>query len=74
MDGGEAKAVIRIRYDFPGAPSGYTGGFIEVNSLDQTLGAGPVTFKVEDNGTTYSVTANSTSISSPVDDKLNGRR
>lgn len=54
LGGGEAKALI-IRYDFDSVSevaSGFTGGTIEVTSLDQTLGAEPVTFTIEDNGAT----------------------
>jgi len=54
--GGEAKALT-IRYNFTGGSNDYTGGTIDVASLDQTLGAGPVTFTVEVLGSTKTVVA-----------------
>jgi hypothetical protein len=54
--GGEAKALT-IRYSFTNpSPPSYTGGTIEVTSLNQTLGTSPVTFTVE-NGTTNTFAA-----------------
>jgi len=56
MGGGDAKALI-IRYSFTGGTPDYTGGTIDVASLDQTLGTGPVTFTVEVLGSTKTVVA-----------------
>jgi hypothetical protein len=54
--GGEAKALT-IRYNFAGGSNDYTGGTIDVASLDQALGTGPVTFTVEVFGSTKTVVA-----------------
>lgn len=59
LAGGEAKALV-IRYDFDDAAetaSGYTGGTIEVGSIDQTLGTSPTTFTVEINNNPFTVVA-----------------
>jgi hypothetical protein len=68
--GGEAKALV-IRYDVDDAAetaSGYTGGTIEVGSLDQTLGTSPTTFTVEINNTPFTVVADfSAPLSGPDD-------
>ncbi len=56
LGGGEAKALT-IRYNFTGGSTDYTGGTIDVASLDQTLGTGPVTFTVEVFGSTKTVVA-----------------
>ncbi len=53
---GEAKALT-IRYSFTGGSADYTGGTIDVASLDQTLGTGPVTFTVEVFGSTKTIVA-----------------
>ena len=60
---GEAKALT-IRYSFTGGSADYTGGTIDVASLDQTLGTGPVTFTVEVFGNTNTVVASLQSVSS----------
>jgi hypothetical protein len=54
MGGGDAKALI-IRYSFTGGSPDYHGGTIDVASLDQTLGTGPVTFTVDVFNNTYTV-------------------
>lgn len=56
IGGGDAKALT-IRYNFTGGTPDYTGGTIDVASLDQTLGTGPVTFTVEVLGSTKTVVA-----------------
>lgn len=56
MGGGGARALT-IRYSFTGGASEYTGGTIEVGSLDQALSTGPVAFTVEEGGNVYAVNA-----------------
>ena len=63
MGGGDAKALT-IRYTFGGGAPEYTGGTIEVASLDQTLSAGPVTFTVVEGGNTYTVVSSLETVSS----------
>ncbi len=68
--GGEAKALV-IRYDFDDAAetaTGYTGGTIEVSSLDQTLGTSPTTFTVEINNNPFTVVADFSAGASGTDD------
>ena len=63
MSGGDAKALT-IRYTFGGGAPEYTGGTIDVASLDQTLGTGPVTFTVNEGGNIYTVVSGLQSVSS----------
>jgi hypothetical protein len=60
VGGGDAKAIT-IRYDFDPASeaaSGYTGGTINVGSLDQALGAAAVQFTVETGSGTFTLLSN----------------
>lgn len=63
IDGGDANAVV-IRYGFVGGSGSYTGGTVDVGSLDQPLSAGPVAFTVEVDASAYSFVANYLSASS----------